>query len=230
MDQQQCIFCGIANGGVPSKKIYEDEKVTVVLDIYPANPAHLLVLTKNHYSVFNQLSQEEAEHLGIISKRLSELLFKVLKPEGINFFIANGPVAGQKAPHFILHAIPRFSGDGLGFDIPFNNIDEKELDAYYENLKGTLKNYFPDVNFDSAPEKSEAGREQEQENGPAQSSEENISKNQQEQEDEKQGQPNQQNNQNTCQDAAEQQKSKSQEEQAKPDDDIDLDKVAENLL
>ncbi len=149
MDQQQCIFCGIANGGVPSKTIYEDDKVRVVLDIYPANPAHLLVLTKQHHAIFNQLSEEEVMHLGIISKRISELMFKVLKPEGINFFIANGQIAGQKAPHFILHVIPRFSGDGLSLDIPVNPIDEKELNALYENLKPTLKNYFPNVDFES---------------------------------------------------------------------------------
>ena len=149
---QQCIFCGIANGSIPSKKIYEDDKVVVVLDIYPANPSHLLILTKNHYAIFNQVPKEEVEHLGVICKNVSELLFKILKPDGINFFIANGTAAGQKAPHMILHAIPRFSGDGLHFDIPVNLQDEKELDAFYERLKKTLKNYFPNVDFEAQPE------------------------------------------------------------------------------
>jgi len=162
---QQCIFCGIASGSIPSKKIYEDDKVVAVLDIYPANPAHLLILTKNHYAIFNQLPKEEVEHLAAICKRISELFFRVLRPEGINFFIANGPAAGQKAPHMILHAIPRFSGDGLHFDIPVNPQDEKELDAFYERLKKTLKDYFPDVDFEAQAEapKEKEGKEEEQE-------------------------------------------------------------------
>lgn len=155
MEGQQCIFCGIANGGIPSKKIYEDEKVVVALDIYPANPAHLLILTKQHYAIFNQLSKEDTEHLGVICRRLSELLFKVLKPEGINFFLANGAAAGQKAPHMILHAIPRFSGDGLNFEVPIKMQDEKEVSAFYENLKKTLKNHFPKVDFEAQEEENE---------------------------------------------------------------------------
>jgi len=157
---QQCIFCGIASGQIPSKKIYEDDKVTIVLDIYPANPAHLLILTKKHYAIFNQVPKEEVEHLALICRRISELLFQVVKPEGINFFIANGPAAGQKAPHMILHAIPRFSGDGLNLEIPENPADEKETEAFYLNLKKTLKNYFPDVDFS---ETEKAGEEKEQE-------------------------------------------------------------------
>jgi histidine triad (HIT) family protein len=162
MEGQQCIFCGIASGGIPSKKIYEDDKIVVVLDIYPANPAHLLILTKNHYAIFNQLSKDEVEHLGLVCKRISELLFKVLKPEGINFFIANGAVAGQKAPHLILHAIPRFSGDGLNFEIPVNMPNEKEFDDFYQNLKKTLKNYFPKVDFEE-PAEAESPEEEEKE-------------------------------------------------------------------
>ena len=144
---QQCIFCSIASGNVPSKTIFEDDIVRVVLDIYPANPAHMLVLTKTHHAIFNQLSKEEAEHLGKISRLLSELIFKVLKPEGINFFIANGQVAGQKAPHFILHAIPRFQGDGLNFEAAEKEASESEISDFYAKILPVLKNYFPDVDF-----------------------------------------------------------------------------------
>jgi len=158
--EQQCIFCGIASGQIPSKKIYEDDKVVVVLDIYPANPAHLLIITKKHYVIFNQLPKEEVEHIGLICKRVSELLFKVVKPEGINFFIANGPAAGQKAPHLIVHAIPRFSGDGISLEIPENPLDEKETNAFYENLKKTLKNYFPKVDFSEAEAEKKEEKEE----------------------------------------------------------------------
>ncbi len=213
MDQQQCIFCGIANGNVPSKKVFEDDKVTVVLDIYPANPAHLLVLTKNHYSIFNQLSKEEAEHLAIISKRISELMFKVLKPEGINFFIANGPIAGQKAPHFILHAIPRFSGDGLNLEVPVTQIDEKELSAMYENMKGTLKNYFPDVDFDSVPQVEEEPKVEEEKEEKTETPAPEKEPEDKPPAEEKKKEP--------------KQESTEKETQPKKDDDVDLDKITE---
>jgi len=163
MEQQQCIFCGIASGQIPSKKIYEDDRVIAVLDIYPANPAHLLVLTKKHYAIFNQIPKDEVAHLAQICRRISELLFKVVKPEGINFFIANGPVAGQKAPHMILHAIPRFAGDGLNLEIPENPGDEKEIEAFHSSLKKTLKDYFPNVDFSEAEPKEEKKEEKEEE-------------------------------------------------------------------
>ena len=159
--EQQCIFCGIVNGSVPSKTIYEDSIVRVILDIYPANPAHMIVITKNHYAIFNQLTKEEAEHLGVVAKKLSDLVFKLLKPEGINFFIANGAVAGQKAPHFILHIIPRFQGDGLNFEAAEKEADEKQTNEFYDKLKPTLKDYFPDVDFDKEIEVKEAEKKEE---------------------------------------------------------------------
>ncbi|MEM4337102.1 MAG: HIT family protein [Candidatus Woesearchaeota archaeon] len=145
---QQCIFCGIISGKVPSKTIYEDDVVKVILDIYPANPAHLLLLTKKHYAIFNQLSKEEAEQIGKISRLLTELIFKVLKPDGINLFIANGAVAGQKAPHFMMHIIPRFQNDGINFEFPEKSVDENDISEFYSRIKTTLKNYFPAVDFD----------------------------------------------------------------------------------
>lgn len=226
MDQQQCIFCGIATGGVPSKKIFEDDKVTVVLDIYPANPAHLLVLTKNHYAIFNQLSKDEATHLGIITKRISELMFKVLKPEGINFFIANGAVAGQKAPHFILHVIPRFSGDGLNFNIPVKDLDEDETDALYQKMKGTLKNYFPEVDFDNVVEpevhKEEPAEEkvEQKEEVSEEKAKLNIEKEipaDEEKEPEKEN----------PEPVAEQKEETEEPQQKKDKDDVDLDKITE---
>jgi len=221
MEQQQCIFCGIANGGVPSKTVYEDSKVRVVLDIYPANPAHLLVLTKQHYAIFNQLSQEEAEHIGIISKRISELMFKVLKPEGINFFIANGPVAGQKAPHMILHVIPRFAGDGLNFSIPITAVDEKELGAFYENLKTTLNNYFPEVDFESAPaqeEESVSGEREKEKAGAGEEKNEEV--------------PGEKTGKSEAEDLPAGKEGEKGEEQgtSRKEEDIDLDKITERLL
>lgn len=226
--EQQCIFCGIANGAVPSKTIYEDSRVRVVLDIYPANPAHLLVLTKQHYAIFNQLSKEDAEHLGVISKRISELMFRVLKPEGINFFIANGAVAGQKAPHFILHAIPRFSGDGLSLDIPVSPVDEKELVAFYVNLKPTLKNYFPEVDFESAPAAEEPPEPAPEEKEATSGEPEKAEETKKEAEEEKEEAPAGEKKEEKPGEEAKEKEGKESDEKNR--EEIDLDRITERLL
>ena len=120
--KQQCIFCQILSGKVPSKKIYEDDKCLAILDINPAAKGHLLLLTKEHYSIMPQIPDGILGHLAIISKYLSQSLLKILKVGGTNIFIANGLAAGQKAQHFMVHIIPRKEGDGL------LEIDEKLIE------------------------------------------------------------------------------------------------------
>jgi len=109
--QQQCIFCHITQGKVASRKIYEDDKVMAVLDINPANPGHILLITKTHYFVMPQMPDDETEYVGKIAKGLSHAVIKGLKAEGTTIFVANGAVSGQRAQHFMLHIIPRMEGD-----------------------------------------------------------------------------------------------------------------------
>lgn len=139
--QQQCIFCQIATGKVASKKVYEDEHVIAVLDINPANPGHLLIITKKHYFVMPQMPDDEVEHVGKISKQLSQVLLKALKLEGTTVFIANGVAAGQKAQHFMMHVIPRKEGDAIGIEISPRQISDEDYDKIHKALlQGVEKN------------------------------------------------------------------------------------------
>ncbi len=113
LQKQQCIFCQIVSGKIPSKTIYDDDKVLVVLDINPATKGHLLVIPKTHYAIMPQIPDEELGHYFVVSKFLSQLLLKNMKATGTNLFIANGQAAGQRAQHFMLHIIPRKDGDGI---------------------------------------------------------------------------------------------------------------------
>ncbi len=158
MEATQCIFCNLATGQMPSKKIYEDELITAILDIYPANPAHLLVMPKEHKAIFAQLPKATAERFGLVAKKLSELIFRVLRPEGLNIFIANGAIAGQKAPHFIMHVIPRFQGDGINFEIAEKEAKIDDVDALCSKLRKDVLNYFPEQKFEE--EKEEKSVEQ----------------------------------------------------------------------
>lgn len=138
--QQQCIFCQIATGKVAAKKVYEDEQVTAILDINPANPGHILLMTKKHYFVMPQMPEDETERIGIITKQLSHAALKALKTEGTSIFIANGVTAGQRAQHFMLHIIPRMNKDKVGLELPQRQITPEDFKKIHEALqKGTEK-------------------------------------------------------------------------------------------
>ncbi|MBU0757699.1 MAG: HIT domain-containing protein [Nanoarchaeota archaeon] len=135
--KQQCIFCKIISGEIPSKKVFEDEIGIVILDINPANEGHVLVLPKKHYQIMPQIPETEIDHLFILAKKSSHSLLKGLGLKGTTIFVANGQYAGQKAPHFMIHVIPRVEGDGL-FGIRKSNVDEKLLDDIANKISSRL--------------------------------------------------------------------------------------------
>ncbi len=109
--KQQCIFCQIISGKIPSKKVYEDDKVIAVLDVNPAAIGHVLLLPKEHYAIMPQIPDSELSYLFTLAKHISQSMLRALKVEGTNLFVANGLAAGQKAQHFMIHIIPRKEGD-----------------------------------------------------------------------------------------------------------------------
>ncbi len=141
--KKNCIFCHIANGRVESKKVYEDEICTAVLDIAPAARGHVLVIPKNHYSILPQMPDDEIGHVFTVSKHLSQALLKGLGVKGTNIFVANGAVAGQKTPHFLFHVIPRQEKDNLNFTLPRNGVnpeDQKKIQKMLlEKLRESLE-------------------------------------------------------------------------------------------
>ncbi len=139
LQKQNCIFCHIISGKVASKKIYEDDKVLAILDINPANPGHILLLIKEHYQVMPQIPDDEISHIFMVAKAISHACLKALKAQGTNIFIANGALAGQKAPHFMLHIIPRANVDGIKiFDLPEKDIPDDVLDQIRAGLTNKI--------------------------------------------------------------------------------------------
>ncbi|MBW2984089.1 HIT family protein [Candidatus Woesearchaeota archaeon] len=136
--KKQCIFCQIIEGKIQAKKVYEDEKTIGILDINPANPGHILLLPKEHYSVMPQIPEQEVAHLFMASKFLSNAVLKTLEASGTNIIVANGPAAGQKAQHFMVHIIPRKEGDGVEFSLPQKKHSEADLDAVAGKIRARL--------------------------------------------------------------------------------------------
>ncbi len=120
--KKQCIFCQITSGKVPSKAVYDDAVCLAVLDINPAAKGHLLLIPKEHYAIMPQVPDEVLKYLFLIARHFSQIMLKALRADGVNLFVANGPAAGQRAQHFMIHVIPRKEGDSL------LAIDEKLID------------------------------------------------------------------------------------------------------
>lgn len=126
--KKQCIFCQIIAGKVQSRKIYEDETVIAILDVNPANPGHMLIMPKEHYSIMPQIPEEALSQIFAACKLLSNAALRALEVQGSNIIVANGVAAGQRAQHFMAHLIPRTGNDGLTFALPQTAISEAELE------------------------------------------------------------------------------------------------------
>lgn len=107
-----CIFCKIANGEIPSNTIYEDDDFRVILDNGPATKGHALVLPKKHYADLFEIPEETVAGAVKVAKKVASNMKEKLGCDGLNLVQNNGAVAGQTVMHFHLHVIPRYENDG----------------------------------------------------------------------------------------------------------------------
>ncbi len=112
MKKEDCIFCKIANGEIPSKTLYEDEEFRVILDLNPATKGHALILPKNHADDLYELSDGQASKIMLLAKKMARQMTENLHCIGMNLVQNNGEAAGQTVRHFHLHLIPRYENDG----------------------------------------------------------------------------------------------------------------------
>ena len=137
--KEQCPFCKIIKGEIPSHKVYEDDLIIAVLDINPATKGHILVMPKEHYPIMPLIPPETFEHLFAKTKHLSQCLKEGMLVFGDTIFIANGYAAGQQSNHFMLHIIPRDEGDGLSnFEFKKGEIDSAKFDEAFKMLSHNL--------------------------------------------------------------------------------------------
>jgi len=113
MKNDNCIFCKIAAGEIPSATIYEDEDFRVILDIEPASKGHALILPKDHYANLYELPEELASKALVVAKKVVTKMTEIVGCEGYNVLQNNGEVAGQTVFHFHMHLIPRYKEDDV---------------------------------------------------------------------------------------------------------------------
>ena len=113
MKNENCIFCKIAAGEIPSATIYEDDDFRVILDIEPASKGHALILPKDHYANLYELSDELAAKALIVAKKVITKMTEIVGCDGYNILQNNGEAAGQTVFHFHMHLIPRYKDDDV---------------------------------------------------------------------------------------------------------------------
>lgn len=129
-----CLFCKIVSGEIPIYKVYEDENILAFLDIAPVNYGHTLVIPKNHFSNFEDISDEELRRLIIGVKKVGKAIKDGLGAAGYNIQVNNDPIAGQIINHIHFHVIPRKEGDGLKL-WPQSKYEELEAEETLKKLK-----------------------------------------------------------------------------------------------
>lgn len=113
MKKENCIFCKIAAGEIPSATLYEDADFRVIMDIEPASKGHALILPKEHYANIYELPEELAAKVMILAKKMITKLTDIVGCDGYNVLQNNGEAAGQTVFHFHMHLIPRYAEDDV---------------------------------------------------------------------------------------------------------------------
>jgi len=134
MKKDDCIFCRIACGEIPSKTLYEDEQFRVILDLGPATKGHALILPKDHAANLYELPEETAAAVMRLAKKMALKMRDKLHCDGLNLVQNNGETAGQTVPHFHLHLIPRYKGDGQNINWVPGKPSQEELEAVRKEI------------------------------------------------------------------------------------------------
>ena len=113
--KNDCIFCAIAEGEIPSFRIYEDDLVLAYLDINPFSKGHALVIPKKHASGLLDADDTTLSELIVRVKKVAAHIKDALGCDGFSILQNNGEAAGQTVKHIHFHIVPRWSGDPLAF-------------------------------------------------------------------------------------------------------------------
>lgn len=111
MKKDDCIFCKLANGDIPSATIHEDDDFRVILDLGPATKGHALILPKEHFDNLYEIDDEFGSKVLPLAKKMAQKMTNALKCDGFNLIQNNGEPAGQTVFHFHMHLIPRYNDD-----------------------------------------------------------------------------------------------------------------------
>ena len=127
-----CIFCKIIKGELPSRTVYEDDLIMIIMNINPATNGHLLVISKEHVVNLMDTKNEIITHaLDIVREKIYPLLKEKLHCEGLT--LAQNNELGQEIKHYHIHLIPRYPEDHADFQYNKENIID--IEEVFKNIK-----------------------------------------------------------------------------------------------
>ena len=115
---EHCVFCRIIHGEETVSIVYEDDHAVAFMDIQPASPGHVLVVSRAHHQNLFDTPDDVAAHCLRVAKRLSPGIRQATGAAAVNLFSANGRAGGQDVLHFHLHLIPVREGDEFELQLP----------------------------------------------------------------------------------------------------------------
>ena len=136
---QDCIFCKIIEGEIPSFKVYEDDDTLAFMDINPASDGHALVVPKAHAKDVHAITDESISQTVVAAKKVAAAVEKTVTPGGINLVQCNGPAAGQSVFHFHMHVLPRREGDDLKLNWGLRPGDMDAIGELAEKIKKNIE-------------------------------------------------------------------------------------------
>ncbi len=126
-----CIFCKIIEGKIPSFTIYEDDIVKVFLDIDPSTNGDMLIIPKKHYTNILDIDKDTLCHIHLLIKDLYPKIKEKLHCDGLT--ISQNNEYSQEVLHYHLHVTPRYKDDNC--KITYNKNNLKKLEEIYDILK-----------------------------------------------------------------------------------------------
>ena len=139
MEHNDCLFCKIVRGEIPSHKVYEDDDVLAFLDISQVTKGHTLVIPKKHYDNFLATPQEIMHKVMDVAQRIGQVQMMSLGARGVNILSNVNKEAGQSVYHFHVHVIPRYEdGDGFHLEMKENDSEGLNLPALATEIKNNL--------------------------------------------------------------------------------------------
>ncbi|WP_040224786.1 HIT family protein [Bhargavaea cecembensis] len=134
----ECIFCKIAEGTIPSAKVYEDDNVLAFMDIMPTTKGHVLLIPKVHRENIYEFSEEEAANLFAVAPKIANALKAEFEPAGMNLLNNTGSAASQSVYHFHLHFIPRYDRQTDGFGLKWETKEQEYPQERLQEIAGDI--------------------------------------------------------------------------------------------
>lgn len=134
-----CIFCSIIKGSAPGAVVYTDDEFIALMDKYPVNYGHTLLVPKVHYNDLLSMPLDQIGRMYCMAAKLAKAIVSSVKADGFNLGQNNGRAANQIVPHVHVHIIPRFNYDSPNGNWPSRKVASLvELNKIAESIRNSI--------------------------------------------------------------------------------------------